>query len=374
MTADFELKPTRTYDAAELREMLRSLPNFVVQDADGSPPPGVAADASFADAQAPVLGGEADEAIDRYLAEDRGEAPTSSFAAWRAHFAAEREREQARADDQVEDQAAFAAELDDHGRAEAERGAYGVARALIEKAVEIRRRLHGERDPKLVRSFSWLGSLALLQGEVEQAEWLYNQAHTAAEQQYGPDHVRTGATLHNLGVVAQRRGQLEQAADLYERALAIKLQQLGWDHPSVAATLTNLGNLSRLQQDFHNALQLYARAREIYERTLGGANSGLATALVGMGRVYLKVEQFDEARFVLERALRIREALQVAPMQLAGSRLLLAHAIRGTEPAQALALVQRALREYEASPDPRPAYVDTLRTWVERFAEERRAA
>lgn len=371
MTADFELKPTRTYDATELREFLCALPNFASPDEGDSTTGAAAAREPAVDGE--TVDGDADAAVDRYLAEDGGE-PTSSFATWRAHFAAEREREQVRADNEVEDQAAFAAELDEHGRTEAERGAYGVARALIEKAVEIRRRIHGERDPKLVRSFSWLGSLALLQGEVEQAEWLYNQAHAAATEQYGPDHARTAGTLHNLGIVALRRGQIEQAEDLYERALAIKLQQFGWDHPSVAATLTNLGNLARLQQDFHNALQLYARSREIYERTLGGANPGLATVLVGMGRVYLKVEQLDEARFVLERALRIREALQVAPTQLAGARVLLANAIRHAEPAQALALVQRALREYEASPDPRPTYVETLRTWVQRLVKERRAA
>lgn len=371
MTADFELKPTRTYDAAALRDMLRSLQN-TASEGQGDPPT-PEADAVFADARESDPGSPADELDDRDPAVP-GEAPVSSFEAWQAHLAAEREREQAQMGQHAEDEAVFAAELDEHGRAEAERGAYGVARALIEKAVEIRRRLHGERDPKLVRSFSWLGSLALLQGEVEQAEWLYQQAHVAAEHQYGAGHVRTAATLHNLGLVAQRCGQHAEAAQFYERALAIKLQRLGWGHASVAATLTNLGNLARLQEDAHNALQLYAQAREIYERTLGGANPGLATALTGMGRVYLKLGQIDEARFVLERALRIREALQVAPMQLAGSRLLLAQAIRHTEPGQALALVRRALREYEASPDPRSAYLDTLRTWVERLGGQHRAA
>lgn len=371
MTADFELKPTRTYDAAALRDMLRSLQNTASEAQDNPPAP--EADAVFADARESDPGSPSDELDDRCPAA-HAEAQVSSFEAWQAHLAAEREREQAQMSQHDEDEAVFAAELDEHGRAEAERGAYGVARALIEKAVEIRRRLHGERDPKLVRSFSWLGSLALLQGEVEQAEWLYQQAYTAAEHQYGAGHVRTAATLHNLGLVAQRCGQHAEAAQLYERALAIKLHQLGWGHASVAATLTNLGNLARLQDDSHNALQLYAQAREIYERTLGGANPGLATALTGMGRVYLKLGQTDEARFVLERALRIREALQVAPMQLAGSRLLLAQAIRHTEPGQALALVRRALREYEASPDPRAAYLDTLRTWVERLGGECRAA
>lgn len=381
MSADFELKPTTTYDADVLRRMLQAMPDVVRQDADlsvswseeasanalvtheqegeePSPPTQMSATGS-----GDVGYVHAGENVDHCSASTTPE--TASFAAWKRHLTEERERAHSRTD-WAEDQAAFANELDEHGRAEAARGAHATARALIEKAVEIRRRLYGEQDPRLLQSFSWLGALALQQGDIEQAEWLYQQALATAERQVGAEHPRTATALHNLGLVALRRGDLERAADLYERALAIKLQH-GWEHATVAATLVNLGNLARRQGDLGAALQYYARSREIYERTLGGTNPGLGTALMGMGRVYLQLGRAKEARFVLERALRIREALDVVPIQLAGVRMLLAQAIRTENPTQAQALATRALHDYETSPHPQAEHLTTLRAWVERL-------
>jgi tetratricopeptide (TPR) repeat protein len=381
MPADFELKPTTTYDAEVLRTMLRTL-RADKPDARTSPPgtdDEPTQNTAFThDETAPgVEGADVGEVLTEQIidhADERRTPRASRFASTRVHVVTDRRLANSRPAGHDEEQAAFANELDEHGRAEADRGAYAMARALIEKAVEIRRRLYGERDPRRTRSLSWLGSLALKQGEIEQAQWLFQQALAAAEQQFGPDHPRTAVIVHYLGLVALKQGELDRASDLYDQALAIKLQHLGWEHTTVAATLTCLGNLAARQQNLVAAQQYYKRAQEIYELTLGATNTGLATALIGLGRVYLQLEQWHDARRVLERALRIREALGVHTLTLVGARVLLAQATRHDDPELAHALVSRALRDYESNPHAQPERVATLRLWVERFEQRRKAA
>jgi tetratricopeptide (TPR) repeat protein len=261
--------------------------------------------------------------------------------------------------------------FDEHGRAETARGRYAAARAMHERAMEIRRSVHGEADPRLTRSFTLLGNLSLIELRFDEAEWLYDQAHQAAMKQFGAAHPAVAMILHNLGVLARRRGELTTARSLYEQALAIKQSYFGEGHPSVAATLANLGNLARLQGDMRASMGYYGRAREIYEETEGGVCHGLASTLVGMGRVHLELGVHESAIFMLERALRIREALHVSPAQLAGCRYLLAVAMARSRPEEAHALLVLAIREYELSCGARDECIASMRGWLERLSAGR---
>jgi len=254
--------------------------------------------------------------------------------------------------------------FDSHGREEAARGHFNASRVLHERAIEIRRQWLGAADPQMSQSFTWLGTLAIREGRLDEAQWLCEQARTAAEKLRGPAHPRVAAALNNLGVLARMRGDLTRAADYYEQALAIKLDSLGWDHPSVGATLANLGNLARESGDLRTALCYFARAREILEDTEGGTSPTLATVLVGMGRVHLQFGACETARWVLERALRIREAAHVTPSQLAAARLLLGTALLDSHPEDARELVVVALREYETSVQPRQGNITAMEDWL----------
>lgn len=327
MHTDFDLRLTTTYNPAHIREML------------GYPEPQAAEqeiEESLAASGSPDPGGHGDH--------EAGQDITP-----RVRYGG------------VEEQAAFADELDAHGRTEAARGAFTMARSLHEKAVELRRQVFGEADPKLVHSLTWLGALSMMQGQVDEASWFFGQAHAIAVKMYGREHLRVAVTLNNLGLIARRQGELDVASDRYEQALAVKLQALGWLHPSVATTLTNLGNLARARGDLQVALSYYARARDIYEKTEGGVSSGLAATLVNMGRVYILQGATESAILALERAVRIREAIDVLPVQLAGARAMLARLLRPQWPVEARQLLRTALRDYEASPHANEEYAASLR-------------
>lgn len=255
--------------------------------------------------------------------------------------------------------------LDQRAVQESGRGRLAAARALHEQAMELRRKLFGEADPNLPQSFIWLGNLALREGRLEEARWLHEQARQGVEKAYGANHVLMAVPLHNLAVTARHSGDLALAADLYEQALALKLEHLGWAHPSVATTLSNLGNLARHTGDAQAAMCYYARAREIFEQTLGGVNSGLAASLIGLGRVHLHYGMHVSAAFMFERAVRIREAIDVTPIQLAGARLMLAKALARSQPDDAREVLGTAMREYQRAGEIRPECVQAMRALAE---------
>ena len=328
MEADFELKPTTTYNPTLIRELLGHSPGPSTGDKRTD---------------------EAPSAADAGASSDDNDAEPMRDSTPRIRPSG------------IEEHAAFADELDAHGRDEAARGAFTMARALHEKAVELRRHLFGETDPKLVQSLTWLGALSLMQGQIDEASCLFSQAHAIAVKMYGREHLRVAVTLNNLGLIARRQGDLVVAAERYEQALAVKRQTVGWLHPSVAATLMSLGNLARIRGELHMAMTYYTQARDIYEKTEGGVSSGLAATLVSMARVYIRERATDAAIMALERAVRIREAIDVLPVHLAGARALLARLLRPQWPVEARRLMRSALRDYEASPDASAEYAEALR-------------
>ncbi|MBZ5714849.1 tetratricopeptide repeat protein [Nannocystis pusilla] len=277
-------------------------------------------------------------------------------------------------DSQADRDLAFADSLDAQGRAEASRGRFRAARAFHEQAMELRRTHHGEADPRLLWSFTWLGELSYREGLVEEARWLLAQAHQIACKRFQPDDLQFAVTLHNLAVVARKAGDHVEATRLGEQALAIKVERLGWEHASVARTLCTLGNLARLTKRRRVALCYFDRARTIYEKTEGGVNAGLATALVGMARVHTSMGSKVSARFLLERALQIREAVSVPPAQSAGVRVLLSQVLDDDDRTAAHELVHAALDEYERHESARPELLEHLRGLARDHESRRKAA
>lgn len=278
------------------------------------------------------------------------------------------------AEPRLPDEPGLADLLDQQGRTEAALGRYASARTLHERALVLRRRVHGDADPRRIQTLTYLGTLALRENDLEQAQLLYDRAHTASLQQYGPDHPCTAKVVNNLGVLARRRRDPIRASDHLDDALARKLVAHGWQHASVATTLVNLGNLTRASGDLKAALHYYARACEIFEAVADPHNPGLAAALLGMGRVHMSMGIHTSASCMFERALHIRESLPVTPAQLAGVRFLLATALEPHDPTRARALVASTLEEYStSSPHPDPRHLETLRAWLARFDRTHKA-
>ncbi len=187
------------------------------------------------------------------------------------------------------------------------RGRYESAEPLLRFALHIREQQLGPDHPETAASLNNLAGLYQAQGKYEEAEPLYQRALSVREQQLGPDHPETAASLNNLAMLYYAQGKYEEAEPLYQRALSIVERQLGPTHPDTATSLNNLAILYYAQGKYEQAEPLYQRALSIVERHFGPSHPHTANSLNNLAALYQAQGKYEEAEPLYQRALSVRE-------------------------------------------------------------------
>jgi tetratricopeptide (TPR) repeat protein len=201
-------------------------------------------------------------------------------------------------------QAALCYEL---GRALWAAGDLRRARAQLERALEIRQQLLGERDDRTVATLSALGSLLQAQGDLAGAQSALERALELSEVTLGPDHPDTAVVLTNLAWTLRFQGDLVGARGHLERALHVSERTLGADHPETVGRLDGLGVLLREQGDLPAARTYAERAMDALDRTLGPDHPRTLVAINNVGLLLREQGELDGARACLEHALGVSE-------------------------------------------------------------------
>jgi serine/threonine-protein kinase len=236
------------------------------------------------------------------------------------------------------------------GQAYAGQGHADRALAVLEEAVEIRRRAQGPRHPATGRATRSLAFALLNESRVDEAAPLVEAALAIAEESSGPHGIDAAEALFVLGMLHGARGELEDSAEAYRRvveirrreaiapdaSLAIALAQLssaldalgrteeglellrdalamgeatlGEGHPEVASMRNNLGVRLHRTGAYREAETHYRRALELLEERLGPGSAGTADALTNLGRVLVEQGDFQGARPYLARSVEINRA------------------------------------------------------------------
>ena len=98
------------------------------------------------------------------------------------------------------------------------------------------------------------------EGRYDEAVRVAQTAVRLSEQEFGPEHLNTGAVLVILGSIYHAQGHFAEAEPLFKRSLAIGEKALGPEHPGLATTLTFLAAVYRGQGRVAEAEPLYERA------------------------------------------------------------------------------------------------------------------
>ncbi|KIZ03119.1 Nephrocystin-3 [Monoraphidium neglectum] len=107
--------------------------------------------------------------------------------------------------------------------------------APFEAELRSREKQYGANHPAVAESCSNLAILFNQRGEYGRAQPLYERALRIYEGSYGPDHQEVAHTLTDLAVLHLEQGEDEVGRPLLERALDIQERALGPDHPDVVA-------------------------------------------------------------------------------------------------------------------------------------------
>jgi serine/threonine-protein kinase len=122
-----------------------------------------------------------------------------------------------------------------------------------------------------------------------------------------------------LGVIYQRLGSYEQADQLLRTALERRRALFGTEHPDIADSLVALGLLRVDQAKLDEAEPLVQQGLDQSERTLPPDHPGIARATAAMGKMLRERGSYAEAIRVLDRAVRLYSASPATAPELAAT-------------------------------------------------------
>ncbi|MEO8126778.1 MAG: tetratricopeptide repeat protein [Bryobacteraceae bacterium] len=127
---------------------------------------------------------------------------------------------------------------------------------LLQRALVINRKQHGERHPETATVEINLAGALLAAGRMDEAIASGRQALNGFESTVGEEHPRTAAAASNLADAYRAKGDRKQAEQLYRRAWTIDRAAYGPKHPETLADIQNLA-------DFLNEIGRQQEAKDL---------------------------------------------------------------------------------------------------------------
>ncbi len=177
------------------------------------------------------------------------------------------------------------------------------------KALEIRRRVLGDKDPDTLTSVSHMGILIKKQGRLAEAEPYYREALEGRRRVLGDEHRSTLFSVGLMGGLLARQGKLAEAEPYYREALDGYRRVLGEKDPRTFFQVGIIGELLARQGKLAEAEPLFRESMEGLRSTLGDGNRWTLAAVVKMGFFLQNQDRLAEAEPYLREALEGRRRI-----------------------------------------------------------------
>ena len=225
------------------------------------------------------------------------------------------------------------------------KGELDRARALLLDTRQRYLRELGPEHPWVARVANHLGGVEWKAGDYAKAGEYYAEALAIRERAFGPEHPTLASPIANLGVIASMNGDYDQAASLFARA--IELYRSEGDSKLLASTLDNLAACETRRGNNDEAMVLYRDAYEVRKRIHGLEHPELARSLINMAQLETQLGDPAAASELLERAIALREDVDVDVVYRARARWQLAEALAALgEHARVPELLELAAEDY----------------------------
>jgi serine/threonine protein kinase len=195
--------------------------------------------------------------------------------------------------------------------------------ALLERAVELRRRNAAQDPLALADALSQRALLERTAGRLEPAQALFREALEIDRRVSGADHPRTARTKQRLGGLLLEMSRFEEAESLLEEVLRHDLAALGlsrlplelegrrvdasWDR--LFRALFSRGNAANYRGRVAESLTYYDEAARLAGLIHGESHSMVAHVLLSRSGALLSLGRHEEALADADRALAIQRAV-----------------------------------------------------------------
>ena len=177
------------------------------------------------------------------------------------------------------------------GQLESRRGRYGEAAKHIRKSLAILEARDGAESPRLIDGLNNLALALRWNGDLEQAETIYQRARTLILASYGTEHPVYAVSCNNLGGVRFARGDYRGASEAYSEAREVMIRVVGPDHwrifffdTNIAAARIRSGEAAAAERDLRRGLEHWRRRLDPDHWILAQAESLLGEASAAQGR------------------------------------------------------------------------------------------
>ncbi len=184
---------------------------------------------------------------------------------------------------------------------------YALAEKLTRKEIEIKRALHEAESLDFGSSLSNLGIFVMLQGRLEEAATILEQALATDRRVAGDSHPEVAKALENLGNVYYRMRRFDRTLEMLGEVIAIRRRALGEDSPDVARTLSNMGMVLRASGKPEQAEASLRKAVAGMEKAYGPDHADVASARRNLAFVLWDEKKLGEAESQLREALAVAE-------------------------------------------------------------------
>ena len=253
------------------------------------------------------------------------------------------------------------------GSIEFEAGDYAAAKARYERALVIQVESLGARHPEVAFSLNNLGNALMTERRLDEALDHYEQARDILREKLGDDHPNVARLTFNMAELAKQTGQFDRAQAEYRASIGAFERSLGADHQECGRAYNNLASVQYDVGQYHASLVNYTESLRIVEAALGPDHPGLAYPLTGIGLVHLATAEPRLAVPPLERALALRGAPDVDPVDRADAQFALARALwdtAATDRDRALRLAADAIDGYAKAEPGYPTARGEATAWL----------
>lgn len=247
-------------------------------------------------------------------------------------------------------------------------GRYEEAEAQYLAAIELRKQVFGEADPRTLNSKSNLAILYVDMGRHEEALSLYDDVIELQRQQLGEAHTDTVVSslnyAHLLDVVGRRR----DAIGMLEEIVEICRQSFEHDSRERLGALNSLAVMYAKEGDYAAAAPYFEEAYDLQQDTLGPDHPNTLVSMNNLARLYEHTDRLDEAVTMMNEVIERRSRVlgEDHPQTIASRSFLGGMMSRAERYADAEAILREVLEERAAML--RADHPDTLQS-AQEYAE-----
>ncbi|MDA8018811.1 MAG: serine/threonine-protein kinase [Thermoanaerobaculia bacterium] len=177
---------------------------------------------------------------------------------------------------------------------------------LLERALELRRRILPPRHVGIASSLNDLALVRLDQSRFEEAVELLSQSKSIVDEALDAGHPFALAVRTNLIGALIQQERLEEGLALQQENLAQQRRIFGDESVSVANSLNSLGTILARKGDWSLAETAFEESLDLWTRLLGPRHPQVVNTTRNLGRIAELLGRPEEALAHLNRAIELR--------------------------------------------------------------------